>query len=116
MPAKAPATKKRRTAIPVDVRQLVLHESGYKCSNPSCRHVITLDVHHLELVSEGGGNAPENLLALCPNCHALHHANRIPRESLRAWKLLLLALNQGFDRQSIDALLALRRLGNLYVT
>ena len=105
-----------RRAIPADTRRLVLHECGYKCSNPACRNVITLDVHHLAHVAAGGADRPENLLALCPYCHAMHHAGQIPADSLRSWKLLLLALNEGFDRRSIDLLLALKRLDNHYVT
>jgi hypothetical protein len=36
--------------------------------------------------------------------------------SLRAWKHLLLALNQAFDQRAIDLILALGALRNLYVT
>jgi hypothetical protein len=100
----------RRKAIPVPTKLAVLHEAGYKCSNPACRTVLTLDIHHLDYVKDGGGNTVENLLALCPNCHSLHHQSHIPRESLRAWKMLLLALNEGFDKRSVDVLLALDEL------
>jgi hypothetical protein len=37
-------------------------------------------------------------------------------ESLRAWKLLLLALNEAFDRKAIDTLLALDILKGLMVS
>lgn len=106
----------RRSAIQISTRMLILHECGYKCSNPACRMVLTLDLHHIECVSAGGSNTQENLLALCPNCHALHHKDHIPVESLRAWKLLLLALNEAFDRKAIDALLALDMLNGLMVS
>ena len=103
--------EKKRKKTPIDTKQLVLHEAGYKCANPACRHIITLDIHHLEYVSNGGSDDPENLLPLCPNCHALHHAKKIPITSLRAWKMLLLAFNEAFDRKSIDILLALSKQG-----
>jgi len=74
-----------------------LHESGYKCGNPACHSVVTLDIHHLEQVSAGGGDTAENLLPLCPNCHALHHRGVIPADSIRAWKLLLLTINEAYD-------------------
>ena len=106
----------RRSAVQLSTRVLILHECGYKCSNPACRMVLTLDVHHIEYVSEGGSNTQENLLALCPNCHALHHKGHIPLESLRAWKLLLLALNEAFDRKAVDTLLALDILKGLMVS
>lgn len=105
-----------RRPLKSDVKQLVLHEAGYKCANPVCRHVLTLDVHHLEHVAKGGGDEPENLLALCPNCHSLHHNGQIPESSLRTWKQLLLAINEAFDRRSVDTLLAIDRLQNIYVT
>ena len=110
---KLMATRKK---LRVDVKQLVLHESGYKCGNPICRHVITLDIHHLEQASDGGGDGPENLLPLCPNCHSLHHAGKISESSLRAWKNLLLALNEAFDRKSTDILLSLALLKAVYIT
>ena len=45
-------------------------EAGYKCGNPTCRNVITLELHHIEYVSDGGGDDPSNLLVLCPYCHS----------------------------------------------
>ena len=32
-----------------------------------------LEVHHIQPVSEGGGDEPENLMTLCKNCHKLIH-------------------------------------------
>jgi len=97
-----------RRPLAVDIRQLVLHEAGYKCGNPACRYPLTLEVHHLHQVSEGGANTPENLLPLCPNCHTHHHLKEYPIESLKAWKFILLSLNEAFDRKSIDILLAIK--------
>ena len=72
-----------RRAVALATQRLVLHEAGYKCANPTiCRGILTLDIHRLEYVSENGSNKPENFLALCPNCHALHHHESIPTESL----------------------------------
>lgn len=106
----------KRKSLPVDVRKLVLHEAGYRCANPVCRHILTLDIHHLEYVSQGGQDTPDNLVALCPNCHSLHHHGTIPTESLRAWKMTLLTLNEAFDKRSIDILLALSLLQSVDVT
>lgn len=52
----------KRKALPTATRMGVLHESGYKCSNPACRMVLTLDIHHIEYITDGGGNGQENLL------------------------------------------------------
>jgi hypothetical protein len=100
----------KRTSIPLATQREVLHEAGYRCANPGCRGIITLDIHHIEYVSEDGGNGAENLLTLCPTCHALHDAGHIPRESIRAWKMLLLSLNDGFSKAAVDLLLALDHL------
>lgn len=102
----------RRRSIQSDVRHQVLHEAGYKCGNPACHSVITLDIHHLEQVANGGGDSADNLLPLCPNCHALHHRGVIAIESVRAWKMLLLSLNEGFDRRTLELLLALAQAPN----
>ncbi len=105
-----------RKKVPQDVRSRILHEAGYKCANPVCRTILTLDIHHLDYVADGGSNEPDNLLALCPNCHSLHHKGQIPVESLRVWKQLLASLNEAFDRRSIDLLLALDHPKPLFVS
>lgn len=109
------ATAKRKPT-PVDVKVLVLHEAGYRCANPACRTILTIEIHHLDHVSDGGSNTPENLLALCPNCHSLHHAGTIPLSSLRAWKFLLLALNEAFDRKLVDVILTLKKVTEVHVS
>lgn len=98
-----------RTKLPTAVRHQLLMEAGYKCGNPICRHIITLELHHIQYVSEGGGDEPGNLLTLCPNCHSLHHSGHIPVEAIRFWKSLLLSLNQAFDRHTWELLLFLRQ-------
>lgn len=105
-----------RQKIPLSTKQQVLHEGGYKCANPTCRSILTLDIHHLDYVSEGGDNSPSNLLALCPNCHSLHHKGYIPIISLRTWKMLLLSLNEAFDKHSINILLALDKVRNVIIS
>jgi hypothetical protein len=82
-------------------------EAAYRCGNPRCGHVLTLQVHHIEWVEDGGGNEPSNLLPLCPNCHASHTAGHIPQEAVRHWKAMVVALNHSFDRESMDLLLLL---------
>lgn len=105
-----------RKALPVDTRLRVLHEAGYVCGNPACRCIVTLDMHHLDSVADGGPDDPHNLLALCPNCHRRHHNREIPVESLRAWKMLLVALNHAYDKHSLDVLLLLRRHDTVWIS
>ena len=68
---------------------------------------MTLELHHIDWVKDGGGNEAGNLIALCPNCHSLHTAGHIPAEAMRAWKGLLVSLNNP-HRGSADLLLVLR--------
>ena len=99
----------KRKAVPLDIKKQVLHEAGYQCSNPVCRTILTLDIHHIDYVSDGGENTADNLLALCPNCHSLHHKKQIPIESLRTWKMFQMSLNEAFDRRSINLLITIAR-------
>jgi hypothetical protein len=100
------ASAMTRTAISRATREAVLLEAGYQCSNPVCRHIITLEMHHIEWVKDGGGNDPSNLLALCPNCHSLHTAGHIPANAIAVWKSVLLSLMNP-HRGSADILLAI---------
>ncbi len=107
-----------RSAIPQTVRIQVLTEAGYRCAVPTCRNILALDLHHIEEVAEGGGNDPGNLLALCPTCHGLYTRGTIPRESIHAWKLILVSLSHAFDVSAIDDLLflAVPDIANLSVS
>lgn len=97
-----------RKAIPPSVRDEVLQETGYMCGNPTCRHILTLELHHIVWVKEGGSNDASNLIALCPNCHSLHTHGHIPASAIRHWKGILHALNHAFSRESMDLLLLLK--------
>ena len=101
-----PASAKRKK-IPSDVKLLVLTESGYRCAVPTCRQILAIDLHHLDEVSEGGGDGAENLVALCPTCHALFHRGTIQREALFVYKSLIVSLLGAFDHKTIDLLLFL---------
>jgi hypothetical protein len=107
---------KKRKSISINTKREVLHQSGYRCGNPACRSILTIDIHHLVPIAESGPDTPDNLLALCPNCHSLHHNEVIPIESIRAWKMLLIAMNEAYDRRSIDQLAALESVGKVYVS
>jgi HNH endonuclease len=98
----------QRQAIPQSLRIQVLTEAGYRCAVPTCRNILALDLHHIEEVAEGGTNELGNLIALCPMCHALYTRGIIPRESIYAWKLMLVSLSHAFDTNTIDDLLFLK--------
>jgi hypothetical protein len=98
-----------RTAVPHEVAVAVLVESGYRCAVPTCRTILAIDPQHIIEISEGSGYAANNLLALCPTCHALHHRGVIRRDSLYTWKSVLVSMSQAFDMATVDHLLFLSR-------
>lgn len=63
-----------------NVRQYVLHRDGYTCqccgAKPSVKKSVKLHVHHLES-RKVGGNAPNNLITLCEECHKRHHTGKL---------------------------------------
>lgn len=105
----------KKIKLPLHIKHQLLMEAGYKCGNPACHTVITLQIHHIQYVSEKGGNDPSNLLVLCPNCHSMHHEGLIPVQAISLWKGLLVALNQCFDRQGKDMLLFLYKTQNIQI-
>jgi len=117
-PSNSKSPKKRSTAkrkkVDSDIKLLVLLESGYKCGSPTCRNVLTLQLHHIVWVRDGGGNEPENLLPLCGHCHDLHTAGHIPDAAIRVWKSAISALNS-VHRGAADSLLHLERMSRLSV-
>jgi hypothetical protein len=88
-------------------RTIVLTEAGYRCAVPTCRDMLALDLHHMYQVSEGGGNDPENLIALCPTHHALYHRGNISPDAIYSYKSMLVALSRAFDLEAVDRLLFL---------
>ena len=55
-----------------NVREYVLWRDGHKCQGrKGCKNNI-LNVHHIES-RKTGGDAPNNLITLCEDCHSNHH-------------------------------------------
>jgi len=53
-----------------NVKAFVLHRDNYKCqSKRNVKHSKKLHVHHIVFRSQGGSNAPGNLITLCETCH-----------------------------------------------
>lgn len=63
-----------------NARQYVLHRNGYTCqycgAHGTEKKTVKLRVHHLES-RKVGGNAPDNLITLCEDCHKAYHAGKI---------------------------------------
>ncbi|MFH2048724.1 MAG: HNH endonuclease [bacterium] len=51
------------------VRSVVLNESGFQCAYCGQHDGMNLTLHHIIPERDGGKTAPNNLIALCYNCH-----------------------------------------------
>ena len=77
----------KRRAIPKAVRNRVLVRATHRCC--ICpEHRSPVDLHHIVPISDGGDNTEENLIAVCPTCHADIHRtrNRYTPDQLRMYK------------------------------
>jgi hypothetical protein len=66
--------------IPPAVRREVMRRDRGCCVVPGCRNTQFVDVHHVELRSEGGGHDPDTLAVLCAAHHRAAHAGKISIE------------------------------------
>jgi hypothetical protein len=71
--------------IPEQLQDLLLEQCGHRCS--VCREP-NYELHHITPIKNGGKTEYENLIVLCPNCHARVHRENIPsKKQLRHYKL-----------------------------
>ena len=84
-----------RRKLPREVERDVLVEAGHRCAIPACR-ALHPEVHHIKPLAEGGSDDFENLIALCPNCHALADRGAIDRKAQRQYKANLSVLNSRY--------------------
>jgi len=77
----------KRKRIPGDVRDKLLVQAMHRCCLCPEHHDIT-DLHHVVEISEGGPNTEDNLMVVCPTCHAKIHRlrNRYTAEQLSMYK------------------------------
>jgi hypothetical protein len=75
-----PAGLRRRRAsqgTPPAIRREVFWRDRGRCVVPGCRNATFVDLHHLDLRSEGGENDPDNLVVLCSAHHGALHRGRL---------------------------------------
>lgn len=60
--------KPEREPIPQWMKEEVLKRQDYHCI--TCSRTEFLDYHHRIAVAQGGDSSIENLVAICPACHA----------------------------------------------
>lgn len=97
-----------------NVRQYVLFRDGYKCK--CCgKHGVKLHVHHKES-RQTGGDAPDNLITLCEDCHkALHSGTKqLPDDKAKRGKSYRDAAFMGVMRKAMVS--QLRKLVDIPVT
>lgn len=81
-----------RPAIPSELERQVLMEAGHRCAIPTCKHTTT-EIAHIDAWSKVKEHRFENMIALCPNCHALYDDGKIDRKSMLQYKANLSILN-----------------------
>lgn len=98
-----------RPAIPAELKRRVLVEAGHRCAIPTCRH-IEVELHHIEPWANTQTHEYQNLIALCPNCHARADSGKIDRKSLRIYKAALRYAHDKFSQFEMDVLFDLKSL------
>jgi hypothetical protein len=85
----------RRPDIPTELERAVLVECGHRCSIPTCRQV-PVELAHIIPWSRCKEHKFDNLIALCPTCHARYDRGEIDRKAMRLYKLSLLLSNSRY--------------------
>ncbi len=63
-----------------ELHRQVLERDGWRCQ--TCGSMQHLQVHHLKFRSHSGSDVEQNLITLCPACHArMHRKTRRNRHS-----------------------------------
>jgi hypothetical protein len=77
----------KRKKIPQAVRDKLLVDAMHRCCLCPEHHDVT-DIHHIVPISADGPNSEDNLMVVCPTCHAKIHRirNRYSDEQLRMCK------------------------------
>ena len=104
----------KRPPIPAELERNILIEAGHRCAIPTCRH-IQVEMHHIVPWSKCKCHEYENLIALCPNCHARADRGEIDRKSLKMYKNKLRFLHDKFSRLEVDFLFELAEKGEVGV-
>lgn len=79
----------KRPSIPAEIERSVLWEAGHRCAIHTCRQT-PVEVSHIVPWAKCRKHEFENLIALCPTCHARFDHGEIDRRSIYAYKRNLL--------------------------
>ena len=84
-------------------------DAGHRCSIPRCQSLANIEIHHIIPFSQVQKHEYPNLIALCPNCHALADSGHIDRPSLRMYRDNLQYAIDKYSTFEIDVLTILSR-------
>ena len=103
-----------------NVRQYVLKRDGYACRccgiTSTEKRPVKFHVHHIE-TRKTGGNAPNNLITLCSDCHRLLHEGKIKLpEGTKRLKPMRDAAFMGIMRKTLVTRLAYKPDIQVYET
>ena len=93
-----------RPAIPAELERRVKVEAGHRCAIPTCKSV-PIEINHIEDWAKVQEHTFENLIALCPNCHARYTKGEIDRKAMRMYKANLgVVMNRynDFERRILE--------------
>ncbi|MFD0496831.1 HNH endonuclease signature motif containing protein [Streptomyces rhizosphaericus] len=85
-----------RPEIQTALRRAVLVEAGHRCAIPTCRQA-PVDVAHINPWAKVKEHKFENLIALCPTCHARFDRGDIDKRSILQYKANLDVLNHRYS-------------------
>ncbi|PKW15925.1 HNH endonuclease [Saccharopolyspora spinosa] len=77
-----------RPSIPAELRRAVLVEAGHRCAIPTCRQ-YPVDIDHIVDWAKVQRHDFDNLIALCPTCHARKTRGEIDIKSMKQYKINL---------------------------
>ena len=119
-PVAGPTLTRAKQTIPPALRRSVFARDHQRCRVPGCRNSTYLDVHHIQLRSEGGRNEADNLVTLCGAHHRATHRGQLTIDGASATTVLFQhadgsTYGRVADPQALDArakaFAALRGLG-----
>jgi len=86
----------KRHEIPRPLEREVLIESGHRCAIPACNQT-PVEIAHIIPWEQVREHAFDNLIALCPTCHARYDKGDIDRKAMRRYKANLSLLNMRYS-------------------
>ena len=81
-----------RLPIPTVLKRQLLVEAGHRCAIPTCRQV-PVEFAHIVPWEKRKEHTFDNLICLCPTCHARYDRGEIDRKAMLIYKHNLAVLN-----------------------